>query len=83
MINKKNNWRSGLDCENIYKKKFALFPVVCHDGTKVWLRYYYKKYEIWRDRTRKTLFDTEFPHIDYIESITESEYIVRKIIEGF
>jgi hypothetical protein len=81
-MDKNSNWRSdpGLKSTTIYAKKFALLPVVCNDGTKVWFKNYYVKYVYWGFKDHSRL---EELHRDTHESITESEYIVRKLMEGF
>ncbi len=77
------NWRDELTCVGIYKKKFALLPKECADGTKVWFKYYYSKYNIWTPHHSIRVFDdTDYHHKDFVEDITEAEYIVRKLTEG-
>jgi hypothetical protein len=84
----KNNWRSdpGLTSTIIYKKKFALYPVKCHDGTQVWLDHYYTKYQYWGFRGAVSISDIDNIkhnlHEDKLENISEAEYIVRKLTEG-
>jgi len=76
-----NNWRfdPGLKSSVIYKKRFALISTQCTDGEYVWLKNYYKKYEIWGpDAPPEGL-----GHVDFIENITEADYIVRRLTEGF
>jgi hypothetical protein len=83
-MNKDADWRNdpGLVSKNVYVRKFALFPKVCGDGTKVWLDNYYVKYVYWGFKGSDFTNNTEL-HRDKHESITEAEYIVRKLIEGF
>lgn len=78
-----SNWRNdpGLTSKPEYKKKFALRPVMCADGTKVWLRPYYKKYEHWSHGHNASHYDEGYLHTDFIENITEAEYIFRKLAE--
>lgn len=81
-----HNWRNdpGLSCIIEYKKRFAFFPVKCADGTKVWFRHYYKKYELWSHNhagSGSKYRDSDYLHTDFIENITEPEYIVRKLSE--
>ena len=84
-----DNWRNdpGLTSTNMYKKKFALFPRTCEDGTIVWLKYYYTKYKYWGFRRTINAGDIldhrDDLHEDKLEDITEAEYIVRRLIEGF
>lgn len=76
------NWRNdpGLDSEIIYKKRFALFPVICTGDVKVWFKIYYKKYAIWGHKNGKIFNnDDEYRHVDFIENITEEDYLVRKL----
>ena len=83
-----NNWRNdpGLTSSVIYKKKFALFPCRCADGTTVWLKHYYTKYVYWGFRRPVTITDViahrDDLHEDRLEDITEAEYIVRRLTEG-
>ncbi len=76
-----DNWRNdpGLICEIDYKKKFAILPVTCHDGVKVWLSYYYTLYYHWGYRN----IEDSYYHTDQLDNITEAEYIIRKLTEGF
>lgn len=78
-----NDWRNdpGLAHTVAYKKRFALFPKTCEDGTVVWLDNYYTKYKYWGFKGTKT-DDNANMHADKCESVTEAEYIVRKLIEG-
>ena len=77
-----DNWRNdpGMKCAIEYKKKFAILPVICHDGIKVWWEAYYTKYIQWGHRS---VDRHDYCHTDKCENITESEYIVRKLTEGF
>lgn len=83
-----DNWRNdpGLESAHLYRKKFALFPQKCEDGTVVWLKNYYVKYQYWGFRRAITATDIldhrDDLHEDKLESITEAEYIVRRLIEG-
>ena len=84
--NQEPNWRNdkGLICNIEYRKKFALWRVTCSDGSKVWLEYYYKRYDHWSNVNQSINdFEPESVHKEYVECITEAEYIVRKITEGF
>lgn len=78
----KKNWRDdpGLIFKSFYKKKFAILPVVCSDGLRVWMTVYYKKYVYWgREGVPE---HSEYGHIDFIEDISETEFIVRKLAEN-
>jgi len=79
------NWRNdpGLISKSEYRKKFALRPVMCSDGTKVWMKSYFKKYELWSHGDKASYYDEGYLHTDFIENITEAEYIVRRLIENF
>lgn len=72
------NWRDdpGLECREVYKRKFAIFPVKCTTDT-VWLKRYYKLFKHWGHRHK--YIDKGYGHIDFIENITEEEYICRKL----
>ena len=75
------NWRheAGLTKKIIYKKKFALTRILCSDGSDVWLKNYYKKYEIWSD---SEIEEYRYRHTDFIENVTEAEYIIRKLADN-
>jgi len=76
-----HNWRndSSLKKNIVYKRRFALLrPILCEDGTKVWLRYYYKRYIVW---TTDLFDDDEYSHTDFFGNISEEEYVVRKLSE--
>ncbi len=77
----RSNWRDdhGLVCITEYKKKFALWPVKCQDVDWVWLKTYYKEYTVWSSHGMAD----DYSHSDYINSITEEEYLVRKLVRGF
>ena len=83
-----DNWRNdpGLTSTHMYRKKFALFPRKCEDGTLVWLKNYYTKYKYWGFRRPISATDiADFRddlHKDRLEDITEAEYIVRRLTEG-
>ncbi len=78
------NWREdlGMNSISIYEKRFAFFPVVCQDSTRVWFKHYYVKYQQWGKRSVRD-GDLYGVHTDREENITEAEYIVRKLTEGF
>ena len=73
----------GLVSKPEYRKKFALRPVICSDGTRVWLEYYYKKYELWSHGDDAPYYDDGYLHTDFIENITEAEFIIRRLAENF
>ena len=77
------DWRNdpGINSTDVYKKKFALFPTKCADGTSVWLKYYYVKYTYWGYKSFIVAIgklDHEL-HRDKIENVSEADYIVRKL----
>ena len=78
----KTTWRDdgGLVKCSIYKKRLAIWPTVCSDGKKVWLGIYYKKYNIW-SYDRALLDTTEYGHTEFVETVSEEDYIVRKLAE--
>ena len=75
---KQTNWREdpGLSSYTEYKRRFALWPVNSADNQKLWFKYYYSMHRIWTHS-----FSQEMPylHADFVENITEAEYIVRKL----
>jgi hypothetical protein len=78
------NWRldPGLSSIFEYKKKFALWPVKCSDGTKVWFKFYYKKYELWSHTGfggGNGFNDNEYLHTDFVGTLSEADYIVEKL----
>ena len=78
------NWRDdpGLESHSYYEKRFAITPVISHDGQKIWFKKYYKKYKSWsHTRSGLPLMIATF-HRDFVENITEEEYIVRKLSES-
>ncbi len=75
------NWRDdgGLVHKPLYKKRWALRPITCADGTRVWFKSYYSYYRLWAT----SHFESEdYQHKDFIENITEAEYIVRKLADS-
>jgi len=77
------NWRldSGLSSIIRYKKRFAIFPIKCSDGTRAWLKFYYSKYELWSHANVGMNFDDdEYLHEDFIERLSEADYIVERLI---
>jgi hypothetical protein len=78
------NWRNdpGLTSKSEYRKRFAFRPVMCSDGTKVWMKFYFKKYDLWSHGDEPlSHYDEGYLHTDFIENITEQEYIIRKLAE--
>lgn len=75
-----DDWRNdpGLVSQIEYRKRFALLPVRCSDGEQVWFKHYYSKYKEWGDESP---FEYSL-HTDFIENITEAEYIIRKLSEN-
>lgn len=78
-----NDWRNDPSLKHfiLYRKKFALFPVTCSCGTRIWLTRYYTKYRLWGFKQITRENDCHL-HTDRLENITEAEYIVRKLAEG-
>jgi hypothetical protein len=78
------NWRDELTSYPLYKKRFAIMPTECSDGTKVWFKFYYSKYNIWTVSHGHKIYedDNYYHHADFVERITEAEYICRRLIEG-
>lgn len=68
-------WREGLEKEIVYKRKFAFFKTICVSET-VWLSWYYSKYYIWTN-SHRYIADDAHGHTDFVENITEAEYIIR------
>lgn len=64
----------------VYKKKFAIWPVRCSDGSFAWLVTYYKKYMFWGIIFNIDAEET-YANVDHMENITEAEYMVRKLSE--
>lgn len=80
---KLKNWREdvGIKSEIRYQRRFAYLPVTCTDGTKVWLKSYYCRYILWYSRHYTP--ESNAYHIDDDGCMSEADYIIRKIIEGF
>lgn len=78
------SWRGdpGLTCKIKYKKRYAFLPTLCYGNKRVWLKNYYKKYEMWY-HGRNTLETGDYLHTDFIENVSEEEYIIRKLAENF
>lgn len=75
------NWRDDgtLVHRPFYKRKWAFRPITCSDGTKVWFKPYYSYYRIWNnDRVSSERYN----HTDFIENITEAEFLVRKLADN-
>jgi hypothetical protein len=81
---KKVNWRDEMQAIPHYKKKFAILPIECSDGTKVWFKFYYSKYQTWNSPHSSKVFDidAEYGHTEFVENVNEAEYIVRRLVEG-
>ena len=70
------NWRleAGFSYIIKYKRRFALWPAKCLDGTTIWFNFYYKKYELWLvDEYRDS-------HTDFIGNLSEADFIIEKLI---
>ena len=76
-----NDWRNDPQLKSMtcYKKRFAFFPVKCIDGTVVWMKSFYKKYQKWYYKS----FNENDPdlHTDFLGNITQDEYIIIKLTE--
>jgi predicted double-glycine peptidase len=82
-----DDWRNdpSLQCQTVYRRKFAFWKKEMFDGTTVWLKYYYTKYKIYGHMAHPSMTfsdDDYYLHTDVIEHIDEKEYIVRKLIES-
>jgi hypothetical protein len=81
-----NNWREdpGLKSQVEYKRRFAILPVMCSDGISMWFKPYYSKYKHWGygPPLYTDKLDNYNLHTDFIENITEAEYIIRKLTEN-
>ena len=75
---KQTNWREdpGLTSYIKYKRKFAFWPKNSADN-KIWFKHYYSVHRIWTHSYDKLC--VEYLHDDFVENITEAEYIVRKL----
>ncbi len=78
------NWRddTGLSSYFVYKRKWALFPVICSGGDKVWLEHYYSVIRKWCNKHVDEYDIRNNSHEDFVENISEAEYIVRKLAEN-
>lgn len=76
------NWRNevGLESRTFYKRKWAFKPITCSDGTILWFKSYYSQYRKWSSNLFEV--EDEYGHIDFVENITEAEYIVRKLADN-
>lgn len=68
-------WRKGLSLKIVYKRRFAFRKTLCV-GEIVWLKYYYSKYQVWSGGPN---FESEYTHTDFVENITEADYIIEKL----
>lgn len=80
-ISPHTDWRNdgGLKSSSFYKKTFAVFPVRCTDKVVIF-KFYYKKFTKWE--AGYTYNNENEYHIDFIENISEEEYIVRKLSDN-
>ena len=74
------DWRTeaGMIVTPYYKKRFSFLPVRCKDNTMIWLKPYYKKYKVWGNSPWQPLADAYDSKV-FVESVTESEFIMRKL----
>lgn len=79
MPNSYDNWREdhGLVPTPIYKKKFAFTRKMCSDNSTVLWKVYYKKYVIWNHGENAYPYDEGYYHTDFVENVTEADYMVR------
>ena len=84
MMNPEDTWRNdaGLIGTPVYKRKFALVKRICSDGSTVWMKPYYKKFITWSHGDSPVYYDQEYGHTDFIENVTEAEYLVRKLSDN-
>lgn len=62
-----------------YKRKFAILPVMCN-GERIWFKFYYQKHDMYgRD---KAVPGSTFA-ITEVTCITEADYIIDKLTDGF
>lgn len=75
----RKTWRDspGMSTYNRYKKHFAYRPVVTTDGTRVWWKNYYSVQSHWF-----STYESSMHHIEAAGTITEAEYLIRKLTEG-
>jgi hypothetical protein len=76
------SWRDDttLEAHPVYKKKWAFKPITCADGTKVWFKTYYTYYNVWGNKHHDNT--GIYRHRDFVENITEAEYLVRKLADN-
>lgn len=67
------NWRDELDLKVMYRRKFSIFPREI-DGKRIFMKAYYSKYNCWSSSNGRAQ-----SHIDFVENITEEEYVMRKL----
>lgn len=76
-------WREDSSMSSIveYEKKFAFWKKIeCADGTILRFKHYYKKYRIWsHDRI---CGGEEYSHRDFVENVSEEDFVVRKLAEN-
>lgn len=79
------NWRDdpGLQVRAEYKRKFAFLPTLVDDKEKIWLKNYYTVYKIYGHGVLSGKFGDMNSHKDTIGNISEEEYVVRKLTDGF
>lgn len=80
-----SDWRNdpGLSSRTEYQRSFALWQTNCYNNEKVWFKFYYKKYKHWSHFDSALAGKTDIGlHTDFIENVTEAEYIIRKLAEN-
>lgn len=78
------SWRDddSLSRHNIYKRRWAILPVECSGGEKVWFKHYYTVHRLWSNKYVDEYDISNNNHRDFLGNITEAEYIVRKLAEN-
>jgi hypothetical protein len=73
-------WRDEVSGTPLYKRKWAYRTVTCSNGEEVRWRWYFSKYIVWGSlHSYPPFVDETYGHKDFVENITESEYITRKL----
>lgn len=77
------SWRAGqgLTFNVRYKRVFALLPTKCSDNSIVWFKFYYKKYQTWKSNFNRDN-ESSWGHTDYLENVTEADYLIRRLAEN-
>jgi len=67
-----NNWRESnfVRHEDVYFKKFAIFPVKLSNGNTILWKSYYKKYRFYPK------FTSEYLRKEFVDSISKEDYLI-------